>query len=1559
MNKFKKSVEDLKFALVPVGEAFLQALTPIIEFVGGILEKFANLSDGTKKLITLLTVGIGAIGPVLLMTFGLLANGVANIIKLFLTLRGGYQRLTGQTSILGEQTQYMTMEQLDAAAAAHSLNQTHATLTQTFTAERAAINQLISAYNSAAGAARNFSMNNPGMMLPGRGVRKLASGIVSVPGPRGAGDIVPAMLSPGEAVIPAKFVERYGPLIQGMVEGNIPGYQEGRETSSSRGMVFAHGASGRNLGQQEIQQLASAVSQSVSRNLAQATRVKAFTNFGFVAPEKLNKGKMSGTEGGQFFEQNAELATSRIYKSITNLLPSAASDPAVKQDVILFGKNIGKQLSLAGSKAVSDPEFYNAVETALQQTMTQATTQAFKESLPKIQKQITTIGAFGGEANRGDRGQRIGLSRKVQMQGLGYEQGITSYKSQTLLSQLQKQGFSQGQQSLTPIDRIRAQTAGTGGGVNMIAGIRAGQQARYNKEDAAILEAMGIKSARSAISATEREAQTASPSRRTRRIGQDIARGLEVGMADRQDDVALAGSQLSQAATGGVRGGSRQIPFTAPGQPGSVARNIPTTSGMNINDIAAKARFNREALLATEAQKQTARMNARMNSLNKGFMSGTFALSALSGVASMAGGNLGKFSQILFNITGPLFALSSIIQLLTGNKIVSTIAKFKLGFGLATVALLAGVGIIKLINDARKKELEYIYGLSNAMKTTTNQVKTLGDFFNVIPTKLPIEMKNREIVNQPTRSARDRLREDEGFKKQYASTIKTLSNSTAEQARLAFTSIAIDLRARGFANEQIQTIVDALREEAGKTSVKLDVKSLNFSENSIKDLQNQVAPLLVNLQKEIDKGLTKTVAIGGGKGGVKTYTSQTNDAKKAISELITFNNTILSSAAGQFRLKLIDEEQFKNSINSVIDGYKRLGEEGEKLALLETFKAMEIDGTKLVPVLNNVASKMKVIALLNLGLLNKDSPVIKGLQSTDLQILAEAWKELDRIYGDALKKINKLTGTTDGIDGTTTTAGKPNALQERINAIKQQTKAYIILRNAKVDEATATELSNDAEIASLVIKNSTGKSLTQIIAKVKEYTQALKNQASAAIKFADPTTTFKNDLEKLQAVAKLREKLIDIQFESKIKKENDALTVQEQKLANVNAQIEKVTRSQIEPIQNIIDSNNLALNKIALKEDTINEKYTKQIEALDKIASINQDIANIQKQRLSIADALTRGDISTAAQLVQDARTEQAQSSVTGQKDALTATRDAAISALGRNAIEKQNKQLQLDINIIEATQLKTLQSQKQTIEDTITSINGNITALNEEVRVLKEGANYAGKTKKDIDDLAELIQAAEIAGIPFTAELLKQATNAERLAAALLASSKYMSALGSGTLSSSSPTYYSDLAKTLVGTTGYEKMSVGQIEAERRRESGNRFGVNRMFGGPILSKGRGGMGAVKSMAFGGRAIGSDTVPAMLTPGEFVMNKAASKAYGPLLERINESKYPGMLSGGGMTQIPVTNISTSMNDNSTAVYNYNLGFSINGANGSAKDIANAVMREIKNVDSQRIRGQRR
>jgi len=1622
MNKFKKSVEDLKFALVPVGEAFLEALTPVIEFVGGILEKFGNLSDGTKKLITLLTVGIGAVGPVLLMTFGLLANGVANIIKLFLTLRGGYQRLTGQSQMLGEQTQYMTMEQLDAAAAAHSLNQTHANLTQTFTAEVAQINKLIAAYTSAAGAARNFSMNNPGMMMPGRGARKFADGILSVPGPKGAGDVVPAMLSPGESIIPAKMTKKYAPLINGMIADNIPGYEIGKGFKNAT--MFLPESINTLMGQSSGRGVPTG---DVSRYLGQAGGSSMAPLVAVIAREikvGLNNPKFK-QEWSTIASLFAQTATDALNQSGKQFIKDADLEeivvPALRdaaKGIQIAGKDIDVALenainqirtvgpvgvgsgSLGGIGRTTFAGSYRGARTAAQRFAAEENPSAFKQTERLSQSRGKTVRSFQTLNPMLDKWEVATMSHittSVTASAEELTKKMTPYLgdvgekiTKAITKDIAKGAIQEAravQQPFANSPKFEPKTDLRGGGSyrGTISNFATQETIRKNQEHAKRL-------ADAAIASTAQAAGTQSPSRRTIPIGEDIARGLEVGMENRQDDVALAGSQLGQAATGGAGRGSRRVASRPQGAPGFIAGNAPQ-SGVNLNDVVAKARMNRERLLSTQNEKRMTVMNQRMDKLNRGFMSGTFALSALSGVASMAGGNLGKFSEILFQITGPLFALSSILQLFTGKKIVSIFAALgglKLGLVVAGITAL-GI-VIKLTNDARQRELNYINGLSNAMKTTTEQVKTLGDFFGVVPTKLPFETRNREVVSKTTRTARDRLREDPAFQKQFAPTIKTLSKSTAEQAQLAFTSLALNLKAQGFATDQVQTIIDALREEAGRTDVKLDVKSLNFSPESIKGLQDQIAKLLVTFSKDF------TVKPTGGQkflsgfiaslfGETPKLMEMTNATKKSLSELTTFITETSNSAAGMFRLGLISGEQFESTLMATLNTMKGLDEASRRVALLEVFKKLDIDAKPFLSTLYTVKQQMMLIALLSSGVLSKDSPILKALSSSDGKTKMRGINGLTKAYNNlfgAIEKVNKEDGKGDGTGGTGG-QGKLNALQERIKAIQNQTKAYIILRNAKIDEATATELSNDAEIASLVIANSKGKSLQQIIKLINEYKAAVKGQADAELKYMEAPNLFKKQLERYQAQAELRDKIIDIQFAPKIKAENDALKTQEQNLQKVNDEIQKITDSQIKPIQNIIDANNFALESISLQEDAINEKYNTQIEALDKIATINQDIANIQKQRLSIADALTRGDISAAAQLAQEARAENASSAVTGQKDALTNTRDAQIKALGRVAIEKQNKELQLQINTIERGSLLTLQQKKDTIESTIDSTNRNIQALNSEVDGLKDAALYAGKTKAEIDSLAGLIDAAEKAGIPFNDLLLSQAGSAAALAKSLsdavtaqtnLASlSSLVSGAGAAT---GAKTVASTVAATGVGaTTGAKTGStvtvksgntLSGIAATAGVKLADVIKANPQISNPNLIRpgqvikipGKMYGGSIsKYMAFGGRAMGSDIVPTMLTPGEFVMNKAASRAYGPLLERINESKYPGMLGDNGTAQVPVNNISTSVSDNSTAVYNYNLGFSINGSNGNAKDIANAVMREIKNVDSQRIRGQRR
>ena len=1503
MNKFKKAVEDLKIALVPVGQAFLEAATPIVDFVGGILEKFANLSSGTKRFITLLTVGVGAIGPVLLMTFGLLANGVANIIKLFLTLRGGYQRLTGQTSILGEQTQYMTMEQLDAAAAAHSLNQTHATLTQTFTAEATAINKLISAYNSASGAARNFSMNNPGMMMPGRGVRKLASGIVSVPGPKGAGDVVPAMLSPGEAVIPAKFAKKYAPLIAGMVAGNIPGYQFGRGPKIP---IYAENAIRlQNAGQNMRQQSGAGTGlYNVLANLA----ARVGESRGIPVTQK----RIAGGQFDNITEQYREVTQKFVDKLNTNY-----------EYVI---------------KNVSDTNKAYAI--------------AWKQAGKAVQSEVNSI---QNDVERGAVRRVFGLEKDI------YSTIPTAPRSEggNMPERARQGAFKTGKFGISSYTKLRP-------GIKAIYERQSGQSAadlqmghvfsskqvdvnqlmRDPQAASSVRSAAKVMGIQIANSATEGIAQgtkqilaAASPSRKMKEVGQDAGRGLILGVQEYVDDARRVGQKLGAGMTQAASG------LILPG--GAIAgASRPTNPAVSLSEITARARRNREQLLESQQLKRTQAMNARMNSLNKAFMSGTFALSAFSGVASMAGGNLGKLSEILFKISGPLFALSSVIQLLTGEKIVNVLKNIgKLKLSLIAVGITAlGVGI-KLLNNSIEKQRMAIEGFSNALTTTSNKAKFLGDFFGTIPSaRAGSQTVFSATQTSPTeRTKIQELKANEEFQSKYKKDIQAFATATNEQVLLGFQTMALDLRGQGFAKEQIDIIIKSLAEESGKTDVLLKFKTIDF------DLSKEAgASYAASLAKQVaddfstalpDKISEKSIIkiIG------KTAVNLGKEADLTTAQIAKINDggiqlsNILTGIEGQFRAGIINAKQYNSIINKTIDGIIPNAN-----AHLLFQSALEKTNPEIAKVTKGMTDANE-IALVYQGTLAGFTPKLQALFSAlsgarvfdKARIQAEIKAELE-----AIEKFRQeiYGGGTVGKTG----ERELNALEERIEAIQNETESLKILRNAKIDEKTATELSNDAAIASLIIKNKSSKLLPKIIAQVKEYSKALKAQASAEKDLAEPSTKFKTQLGELQALANLRDKIIDIQFASRINAENNALKTQEQNLQNVNDAIDKINTTQIKPIQAIIDANNFALEQISLQEDAINEKYNKQIEALDKIATINQDIANIQKQRLSIADALTRGDISAAAQLAQEAKAQQAQTATSRQRDALTSNRDNQLTALGRVAIEKQNRDLQLQISKIERDKLLSLQTQKETIEASIEATNRSIQALNSQVDTLKNAAFYSGKTKQEIDDLAGLIAAAEAAGIEFDNVLLSQAGNAASLAKALgdaVANQKSLSSL-SGIVSNA-------VAANAKPTGLFTTAGVGGNKITTPFDTGAGSAIRRTFGGMVP----------KFMARGGK-VGSDTVPAMLTPGEFVMNKRATQQFGPMLSMLNESKYPSMIGNRSSAQIPVNSISTSMNDNSTAVYNYSLGFNINGSNSNANDIARAVMKEIKNVDSQRIRGQR-
>ena len=90
-----------------------------------------------------------------------------------------------------------------------------------------------------------------------------------------------------------------------------------------------------------------------------------------------------------------------------------------------------------------------------------------------------------------------------------------------------------------------------------------------------------------------------------------------------------------------------------------------------------------------------------------------------------------------------------------------------------------------------------------------------------------------------------------------------------------------------------------------------------------------------------------------------------------------------------------------------------------------------------------------------------------------------------------------------------------------------------------------------------------------------------------------------------------------------------------------------------------------------------------------------------------------------------------------------------------------------------------------------------------------------------------------------------------------------------------------------------------------------------------------------KYFVAGGYSRGSDTVPAMLTPGEFVVRRNAVESFGVNnLNKINDGSYGG-----------------------SSVYNYSLNVNVK-SDSSPDDIARTVMTQIKRIDNQRIKGQK-
>ena len=99
------------------------------------------------------------------------------------------------------------------------------------------------------------------------------------------------------------------------------------------------------------------------------------------------------------------------------------------------------------------------------------------------------------------------------------------------------------------------------------------------------------------------------------------------------------------------------------------------------------------------------------------------------------------------------------------------------------------------------------------------------------------------------------------------------------------------------------------------------------------------------------------------------------------------------------------------------------------------------------------------------------------------------------------------------------------------------------------------------------------------------------------------------------------------------------------------------------------------------------------------------------------------------------------------------------------------------------------------------------------------------------------------------------------------------------------------------VGATAYYQDELANMivsEEERRKQKGNK---------PKTMSSGGVVYAAKGQLIPFVPKGTDTVPAMLTPGEFVINRSATQRHLPLLKAINDNKLPGYAKGGRVQRL--------------------------------------------------------
>jgi chromosome segregation ATPase len=555
-------------------------------------------------------------------------------------------------------------------------------------------------------------------------------------------------------------------------------------------------------------------------------------------------------------------------------------------------------------------------------------------------------------------------------------------------------------------------------------------------------------------------------------------------------------------------------------------------------------------------------------------------------------------------------------------------------------------------------------------------------------------------------------------------------------------------------------------------------------------------------------------------------------------------------------------------------------------------------------------------------------------------------------YNQATMKANKISGRKYGKTFDELNKKQKNKVMDKGNFSEEERKLLYIFKFSKAGIQAMQSASYEASAAAI----KTQKDALDTTAAFK----GMGINPEIAEKLTEMGVSANMSKAKINGLVASLEQLKQAEWNnmSVFDKTADLLDTQ-QGILDIKRQIAETT--EIQPLQDEIDAlqekNNVLDRSIELKnreleaidesiskyeeqKEKINESFDIQIKALDEIEAANDRIFRIQQAQLGIANALSRGDVAGAAGAMQQLQQDLASENQKSTRDALELSRTNALKAIDAqiNVLKDQRKGIEKEI--------KTLQDQQRANAD---AIYGKQTAINAKVKQLNDTYNNQQLKLASLNNELARMEAHWI-------EINRLAKNDP--------STQNVPGVDSGTgtgAGSSTPPTSSTTPPALTGDTklAYDRLTLsqnalnsGNYAASRNyynaaqpyvnsaKDAGLRDWFNRI-NGSLTALGFASGGFVPGLGM------TDKIPAMLTPGEFVVRKPVAQRFGAELAALNGNVFPRMngaaslaAKGAGGNEIE---------------YNYTINVNVAGTDASADDIANTVLGKIQSAQDRNIR----